>query len=132
MKLKKSVSDKMLPAGDEKLKRSISDKVVLKPKKKNDHENKTGKNSRFLITVNVLGSSGPIRFVVNQNDSVSGVIDAVLKLYAREKRLPALGSDADSFLLYPANAGMDGGDLHTLFGSSIFILLNFRLYLCMN
>lgn len=93
---------KMLPAGDHvKLKKiGVSDQKMAK-----------NKNTRFLITVNVLGSSGPLRFVVNENDSVSGVIDATLKFYAREKRLPALGSDVHSFLLYPANAGLDGKDL---------------------
>ncbi|XP_027160113.1 uncharacterized protein LOC113763833 [Coffea eugenioides] len=92
------------------LKKSISDKMLLpKPKKKND-EKKNGKNNsnnKFLITINVLGSAGPVRFVVNENDSVSEVIDAALKLYARQDRLPVLGSDVNSFLLYPANAGLD-------------------------
>ncbi|KAL3526965.1 hypothetical protein ACH5RR_011621 [Cinchona calisaya] len=86
------------------LKKSISDKMLLqKPKKKNnDH------HERSLITVNVLGSTGPLRFLANEDDTVSEVIDAALKLYAREKRLPLLGSsDVNNFLLYPANAGLD-------------------------
>ncbi|XP_019419833.1 PREDICTED: uncharacterized protein At4g22758-like isoform X2 [Lupinus angustifolius] len=66
------------------------------------------KNSnRFLITINFLGSSGPVRFVVNMKDLVSGVIESALKYYAREGRVPVLGFDASNFLLYPANVGCD-------------------------
>lgn len=86
-----------------KLKKSFSDK---KPK--------TSKNiDRFLITVSVIGSCGPIRLIVSEKDRVSGVIDAALRLYAREGRLPALGSDFNGFLLYPANAGLNGDSSQT-------------------
>ncbi|KAF3443603.1 hypothetical protein FNV43_RR13291 [Rhamnella rubrinervis] len=78
-----------------------------RPEKKNNGENQNVKKSRFLITVNVVGSAGPIRFVVNEDDLVSGVIDTALKTYAREGRLPVLGSDAKDFLLYCANAESD-------------------------
>lgn len=105
MKPKKSISENILrPTGDEKLKKSISDR---KPKRNSDPENKTSKNARFLITVNVIGSCGPIRLVVNEKDKVSSVIDSALRLYAREERLPSLGSDINRFLLYPANAGLN-------------------------
>ncbi|CAI9110570.1 OLC1v1010622C1 [Oldenlandia corymbosa var. corymbosa] len=83
------------------LKKSNSDKGLMQKPGKN------GNTNRFLVTVNVLGSAGPIRFVANEGDSVSEVIDAALKLYGREQRLPQLGSDVNSFLLYPANAGLD-------------------------
>ncbi|KAK9271992.1 hypothetical protein L1049_002361 [Liquidambar formosana] len=76
-------------------------------KKKNNTDNQTAKNSRFLITITVLGSAGPIRFVVKEDDLVAGVIDTALKSYARGGRLPVLGSDANKFLLYCANAGSD-------------------------
>lgn len=76
--------------------------------KKKGVEKQSSKKNRFLITVNVLGSAGPIRFVVNEEDNVKGVIDTALKMYAREGRLPVLGSDVSNFLLYPANAGSDG------------------------
>lgn len=92
-------------------KRNASEKMILQKheKKKNSSENQNVKTkSRFLITVNVVGSAGPIRFVVNEDDLVSGVIDTALKTYAREGRLPALGSDAQGFLLYCANAGSEG------------------------
>lgn len=101
------------------LKKSISDKMLLpKPKKRID-ENKKGKNNsnnKFLVTINVLGSAGPIRFVVNEDDTVSEVIDAALKLYGRQDRLPVLGSDVNSFLLYPANAGLDALNLSESIG----------------
>lgn len=80
---------------------------MQKQKKKNE-ENQNLKKNRFLITVNVLGSSGPIKFVVNENDRVAVVIDSALKLYAREGRLPVLGSNVIDFLLHPTNAGSEG------------------------
>ncbi|CAL0301430.1 unnamed protein product [Lupinus luteus] len=64
-------------------------------------------NNRFLITINFLGSSGPVRFVVNMKDLVSGVIESALKYYDREGRVPVMGFDASNFLLYPANAWCD-------------------------
>ncbi|KAD4888340.1 hypothetical protein R6Q59_033697 [Mikania micrantha] len=72
-------------------------------KKNHDHNQKV-KKKRFLITVNVIGSSGPLRFVVNDDDKVSDVIDSTLKMYARSGRLPVLGYDFKKFLLYPSNA----------------------------
>lgn len=80
----------------------------MSKKNNNNSENQNIKKNRFLITVNVVGSAGPIRFVVNEDDPVSGVIDTSLKTYAREGRLPVLGSDPNGFLLYCANAGSDG------------------------
>jgi len=64
-------------------------------------------NKRFLISVGVLGSAGPLRFLVNEEDIVRGVIDNALKHYAKEGRLPVLGSNPDSFILYCANVGFD-------------------------
>lgn len=63
--------------------------------------------NRFLISVSVLGSAGPIRFVVRDAEPVSSVIDTALRSYAREGRRPVLGSDLKDFLLYCANAGSD-------------------------
>ncbi|KZV19539.1 hypothetical protein F511_06401 [Dorcoceras hygrometricum] len=63
-------------------------------------KNQPLKGNRFLISVTVLGSSGPIRFVVNEEDLVGAVIQTVLKSYAREGRFPALGSNLNDFLLY--------------------------------
>ncbi|OWM84986.1 hypothetical protein CDL15_Pgr027773 [Punica granatum] len=71
-----------------------------KVKKENENTKKNKKNNMLLITVTVLGSAGPIRFVANRDDPVYGVINAALKSYARAGRLPILGSDAASFLLY--------------------------------
>ncbi|KAK3024408.1 hypothetical protein RJ639_043366 [Escallonia herrerae] len=80
---------------------------VSEKQKRKSNEKDNAKIGRFLITVNVLGSAGPIRFVVSEDDSVAAVIGTALKLYGREGRLPVLGSDANNFLLYPANAGSD-------------------------
>ncbi|KAL8472736.1 hypothetical protein ACS0TY_029167 [Phlomoides rotata] len=68
---------------------------------------KTTKKNRLLITINVLGSCGPIRLVVNEDENTGAVIDAALKVYGREGRLPILGSDVNSFSLYPAFAEYD-------------------------
>jgi hypothetical protein len=92
---------------DFKKKDSIMKKMVFE-KNKNRGYQKTERNNRFLVTINVMGSSGPIRFVVNEKELVSGVIDTSLKSYAKEGRLPVLGFNAANFLLYHPNAGFDG------------------------
>ncbi|XP_065856191.1 uncharacterized protein At4g22758-like [Euphorbia lathyris] len=74
--------------------------LLYKPKK-----NQPAKGNRLLISVTVMGSAGPIRFVVNEGELVAAVIDTALKSYAREGRLPVLGSDLNAFLLYCPNAG---------------------------
>ncbi|GMJ03714.1 hypothetical protein like AT1G70780 [Hibiscus trionum] len=66
-------------------------------------KNKGG--NRLLISITVLGSSGPVRFVVNEEQLVASVIDTALKSYAREGRLPVLGSDLNGFLLYCPGVG---------------------------
>lgn len=97
----------------------VAEKLVQQNQKKNNDSLNVKKNNnspkakgvkgnRFLITVNVLGSAGPIRFVVNEDDLVSGVIDTSLKTYAREGRLPVLGSDVNDFILHCADVGFDG------------------------
>ncbi|KAL2558947.1 hypothetical protein Fot_03686 [Forsythia ovata] len=77
--------------------------MLLYKQKKNQAE----KGKRFLISVTVLGSAGPIRFVVNEEELVAVVIDTALKSYAREGRLPILGSDLNNFVLYCPNAGTE-------------------------
>ncbi|XP_074272554.1 uncharacterized protein LOC141596332 [Silene latifolia] len=62
---------------------------------------------RILIMVNVVGSAGPLRFVVNEDEIVASVIDMALKSYAREGRLPVLGSNFNDFLLYCPLTGSD-------------------------
>ncbi|KAI6677157.1 hypothetical protein NL676_037953 [Syzygium grande] len=66
-----------------------------------------GNVSRLLISINVMGSPGPIRFVVSEDELVGSVIDKALRSYARQGRLPVLGSDPGDFLLYRANAESD-------------------------
>ncbi|XP_010477604.1 PREDICTED: uncharacterized protein LOC104756680 [Camelina sativa] len=58
------------------------------------------KGNRILISVTFLGSAGPIRFVANEGDLVAAVIDTALKCYAKEGRLPILGSDFKDFVFY--------------------------------
>ncbi|XP_051127324.1 uncharacterized protein LOC127248825 isoform X2 [Andrographis paniculata] len=63
---------------------------------------------RFLISITVSGSAGPIRFVVHGDDTSRRVIEMALKIYSREERLPVLDSNNfDSFFLYPATAAFD-------------------------
>jgi len=76
--------------------------LLYKPKK-----NQNAKGNRLLISITVMGSAGPIRFVVNEDEIVAAVIDTTLKAYAREGRLPVLGSNLNDFFLYCPNAGLD-------------------------
>ncbi|KAL7000932.1 hypothetical protein U1Q18_002084 [Sarracenia purpurea var. burkii] len=73
--------------------------MVLYKQKKNQGGGRSGGN-RLLISITVIGSPGPIRFVVNEGELVAAVIETTLKSYAREGRLPILGSDLNNFLLY--------------------------------
>ncbi|KAE9601069.1 hypothetical protein Lalb_Chr13g0293841 [Lupinus albus] len=72
------------------------------------NKNHNANSKRFLIIINVLGSTIPIRFVVNETELVNSVIDTALKLHAREKRLPLLGKDINEFYLYSTHVGSDG------------------------
>ncbi|KAL3830780.1 hypothetical protein ACJIZ3_019582 [Penstemon smallii] len=80
-------------------------------------KNQPVKGNRFLISVTVIGSAGPIRFVVNEEELVAAVIDTALKSYAREGRLPILGSDLDSFMLYCPISGTEALSPWTSIGS---------------
>ncbi|KAK9066949.1 hypothetical protein SSX86_014273 [Deinandra increscens subsp. villosa] len=103
-----------------KTEKKKKNKMMIKKKNKNeDHDNKNVKEirKRFLITVNVVGSSGPLRFVVNDYDKVSEVIGSSLKMYARGGRLPVLGSDSNNFLLYPVNAESEAMKANEAVGS---------------
>lgn len=77
--------------------------MLLNKQKKTQNANV----KRFLISINVLGSAGPIRFVVNEEELVAAVIDTALKSYAREGRLPLLGTNISSFALYCPHVGSD-------------------------
>jgi len=79
---------------------SIDDEV--KSNKKNNNIN------RILISINIVGSSGPLTIVVNEDDVVCDVIDKSLKSYTRQGRLPILGSDATDFDIYCSNDVSDG------------------------
>jgi len=64
-----------------------------------------GENKKLLVSVNVLGSVGPIRFLANEDDEVSSVINTTLKAYARQGRIPVLGFEVDNLNFYSINAG---------------------------
>ncbi|GER37356.1 phospholipase D gamma 3 [Striga asiatica] len=87
---------------ERKLNKNRDKMAVYKQKK-----NRAVKANRFLISVTVVGSAGPIRFVVNEDEPVSAVIDHALKAYAREGRLPLLGSDFNNFMLYSPISGTE-------------------------
>ncbi|KAI3796129.1 hypothetical protein L1987_38793 [Smallanthus sonchifolius] len=79
--------------------------MLLTKLKKNQASKAAG--NRILINVTVVGSAGPIRFVVNEEEQVAAVIDTSLKSYAREGRLPVLGSNFNDFVLYCSVVGTE-------------------------
>lgn len=103
--------------------------MLLYKQKKN--QNQPLKGNRFLISVTVHGSAGPIRFVVNEDELVAAVMDTALKSYAREGRLPILGSDLNNFMFYCPITGTEGNwDLYAKSIDSIacwFVLFLFFL-----
>ncbi|CAI9096021.1 OLC1v1032081C1 [Oldenlandia corymbosa var. corymbosa] len=74
--------------------------MLLQKKKSQAAAAAAAKGNRLLISITVLGSAGPIRFVVSEGELVAAVIDTALKSYAREGRLPVLGTNLDNFVLY--------------------------------
>lgn len=99
-------------------------------------KNQNAKGNRLLISINVLGSAGPIRFVVNEEELVAAVIDTALKSYAREGRLPVLGSDLNDFMLYVPYVGTDGNEARKPISNFIFsnfeFCFLFLIYLSIN
>ncbi|CAH1431432.1 unnamed protein product [Lactuca virosa] len=79
---------------------------MLMYKQKKNQAGRGGGN-RLLISITVIGSAGPIRFVVNEEELVASVMDTALKSYAREGRLPILGSNIHDFVLYCPIAGTE-------------------------
>ncbi|XP_058746503.1 uncharacterized protein LOC131619425 [Vicia villosa] len=76
---------------------SVRDEVKSNKKNNKIHIN------RILISINIVGSSGPLTIVVNEDDVVCDVIDKALKFYTRQERLPALKSDASYYVLHCSN-----------------------------
>ncbi|XP_076898945.1 uncharacterized protein At4g22758-like [Bidens hawaiensis] len=72
---------------------------------------------KLLIKIGVLGSSGPIRFVVNEDAVVADVIETALKLYAHERRLPVLGTKYSDFFLYTPIAATEALNPKEMIGS---------------
>ncbi|KAI3714344.1 hypothetical protein L1987_72941 [Smallanthus sonchifolius] len=84
-----------------------------------------GGGKRILITINVVGSTGPIRLVVSEEAEVAAVIETALKSYARESRLPVLGTKCSDFFLYTPVAGTEALSPWDMIGS--FGVRNFML-----
>ncbi|EOA18591.1 hypothetical protein CARUB_v10007163mg [Capsella rubella] len=82
-------------------------------------------NKKLLVSVNVLGSVGPIRFLANEDDEVSRIINTTLKAYARQGRVPVLGFDVDNFIFYSINPGFN--TLHPQEKISSMDITNFLL-----
>ncbi|KAJ7533173.1 hypothetical protein O6H91_13G036100 [Diphasiastrum complanatum] len=66
--------------------------------------------SKMLVAVNVLGSTGPLRFVVDVDCVVSRVIELALRAYAKQGRLPSLGLDPSIVQLYCCNGDFQALD----------------------
>ncbi|XP_076905809.1 uncharacterized protein At4g22758-like [Bidens hawaiensis] len=76
-----------------------------------------GGSKRMLIKIDVLGSSGPVRFVVDEDAVVAHVIETALKLYAHERRLPVLGTKYSDFFLYTPIAATEALNPREMIGS---------------
>ncbi|KAL4198895.1 hypothetical protein AMTRI_Chr03g48320 [Amborella trichopoda] len=85
------------------------------PKKQTKGGGEEGK--KLLIRVSVVGSAGPLRMVVNEEERVGSVIKAAIKLYAREGRLPCLGSNSSHMELYSSHASLGALDEGKKIGS---------------
>ncbi|XP_071695407.1 uncharacterized protein At4g22758-like [Rutidosis leptorrhynchoides] len=84
-------------------------------KKKKD--NQVAGGNRILIKINVVGSAGPMRLVVNEKAMVVNVIETALKSYAREGRLPVLGNKLGDFFLYTPVVGSEALSPWAMIGS---------------
>lgn len=96
-----------------------------KGEKERKSNGKRGESTRALITVTVPGSSGPIRFVVREEEPVSAVMGTALKAYARQGRRPIIGCELNDFSLYRAFDGSQRlSPLESIgsFGSRNFLL----------
>lgn len=79
---------------------------------------------RVLVTVTVLGSAGPLRFIVFEGDTVAALIRGALRCYAREGRMPLLGTDPSGFVLSTANGGSGGMERHLFVGIGICLFIS--------
>ncbi|KAG7036722.1 hypothetical protein SDJN02_00342, partial [Cucurbita argyrosperma subsp. argyrosperma] len=85
--------------------------------KRSTSKMRNSKCNKILVSVNVVGSTGPIRFVANEDDLVCEVMKTTLISYARLARLPTLGTNVDNFVLYCVNDGMDALSLREAIGA---------------
>ncbi|CAN1227860.1 Uncharacterized protein At4g22758 [Linum perenne] len=88
------------------------------------------KTKKTLVIVNVLGSTGPIRLLVKEDDSVASVVDSALKAYAKEGRLPSLAGSNNHFILYPSNyeaSSLNPGEAIGRSGARSFVMCKKQL-----
>ncbi|KAF4364230.1 hypothetical protein F8388_000182 [Cannabis sativa] len=64
---------------------------------------KSQKKRLMLISVTFIGSSGPMKLLVDEDELVVSVIRTALKCYAQQQRRPVLGSNVHDFVLYYPN-----------------------------
>ncbi|GLJ46420.1 hypothetical protein SUGI_0978270 [Cryptomeria japonica] len=62
---------------------------------------------KFLVTVTVEGSTGPIKLIVRKEDTVIDLIKLTIDSYAKEGRHPELDSDINMFELHLSNFSME-------------------------
>nr|XP_043639708.1 uncharacterized protein At4g22758-like [Erigeron canadensis] len=93
--------------------------------KKKEQQQGVVVGNKILVKINVVGSAGPIRFVVDEKAVVAYVIEIALKSYAREGRLPVLGTNLNDFFLYTPIAGTEALSPWEMIGS--FGVRNFML-----
>ncbi|KMZ71074.1 hypothetical protein ZOSMA_189G00350 [Zostera marina] len=88
------------------------------------------KSPRLLIAVDVMGSPGSFKFLVNDGDPVSTVIATTLRNYSKEGRIPVLGTHVDDFLLYSTGgwgtSELSHGEMMRSLGCRTFLLCEKR------
>ncbi|CAK9328999.1 unnamed protein product [Citrullus colocynthis] len=83
----------------------VSSKKTHSQKMKNKYDD-DDEGRKMFINVNLMGSSGPIRFFVGRNQTVESVIETAVETFARQGRLPVLGCKPQQFALYcPTDSG---------------------------
>lgn len=97
----------------------VSSKKTHSQKMKNKSDD-DDEGRKMFINVNLMGSSGPIRFFVGKNQTVESVIETAVETFARQGRLPVLGCKPQQFALYcPTDSGWQGNI--SAFSPSFFI-----------
>ncbi|KAF4364259.1 hypothetical protein F8388_000211 [Cannabis sativa] len=64
---------------------------------------KNSKKRLMLISISFIGSPGPMKLLVDEDELVISVIRTALKYYAQQQRRPILGTNVHDFILYYPN-----------------------------